>query len=824
MWPVSAPMMLSSEVDFVVNPRDEYLTQLQVSQRYWKLVSGNVYVVPDCDASTGVILKDQYRLIERKLVFHCINESVSVLTCDCEDGLIQCKRLKNTNQQVQEDSDCFISSEKGNYCIHAHVVDRLFPQAFPQMETGRNGNATVVVENLQHAPLLACVLMEEVHLVHLKSTSQGKKLACMTCTYGTKDCEYVNVYRTWLEQNEHTNPETEIDIPRTSQFKYVSYKKIPYPLTGELKHVYDMQESGELSVPRFLIPSIPNPEEPLHMCQHGCPWNDDDPIENGWFVGEGVVYKENCTVKEVYSNGLKEKIKVCYRPSTVLCSCCLYYDGREDLLLNLNNHDFIHYGLLYSYLHLMMEGRNPLAAFHRAYAQKHATLSTTVHLPLHKLRLAWNGFARLLDIDTNEAFRCDICDTTPDVVICDGTSIGLQKQLLQPFTHEVDISDLPPITGTKHTDRVFIPSPRARKLILQFAGVHPDFKHNSNLPPVPLSTEQYRQLLELLRKYEHLISLVDVLERLSGNGSQLLAPANYRSFLQDLARNSPTCSLVQSTDGRRVRHVIKEIVIKGLNVFESQYREKLLLLEREAPILTTFMEAAYSDGNLPLDVRRLLQEVLKRCKLPEPPTNHQYLPLDQTDLSMSLSFFPNMPQLHGNGNYVCDKKNEQRACRGPDTCNKFSKGHPTLSPGIFTLYCQHKVCLGFEVMQQHESPALPFRIIKQRFHTAPRIIIYDNCCKLHQYCLNREPAFFKNTMFLVDRLHWCNHTGCSSGYNMNTYKTNSEIKNLNSQICEQTNAAVSRIKSQLAYMLPDNFIFHAALFFAISNKKMRETL
>ncbi|XP_070550589.1 uncharacterized protein [Ptychodera flava] len=123
-------------------------------------------------------------------------------------------------------------------------------------------------------------------------------------------------------------------------------------------------------------------------------------------------------------------------------------------------------------------------------------------------------------------------------------------------------------------------------------------------------------------------------------------------------------------------------------------------------------------------------------------------------------------------------------------------------------------------MKPHESPAVAFRILKRRFSKAPRIVIYDNACKLHQYCLNREPAFFKNTMFLVDRLHWCNHTGCSSGYNMKTYRDNKEIVELNSQICEQMNASISRIKSQLAYMLPDNFVFHAALFLSIINRKV----
>lgn len=45
------------------------------------------------------------------------------------------------------------------------------------------------------------------------------------------------------------------------------------------------------------------------------------------------------------------------------------------------------------------------------------------------------------------------------------------------------------------------------------------------------------------------------------------------------------------------------------------------------------------------------------------------------------------------------------------------------------------------------------------FFLAPRLIVYDNACNLHSYALNRDPVFFKNTQFLVDRLHWRDHTG-----------------------------------------------------------------
>jgi hypothetical protein len=45
------------------------------------------------------------------------------------------------------------------------------------------------------------------------------------------------------------------------------------------------------------------------------------------------------------------------------------------------------------------------------------------------------------------------------------------------------------------------------------------------------------------------------------------------------------------------------------------------------------------------------------------------------------------------------------------------------------------------------------------FILAPKIIVYDNACNLHSYCLNRDPLFFKETKFLVDRFHWKNHRG-----------------------------------------------------------------
>ena len=128
----------------------------------------------------------------------------------------------------------------------------------------------------------------------------------------------------------------------------------------------------------------------------------------------------------------------------------------------------------------------------------------------------------------------------------------------------------------------------------------------------------------------------------------------------------------------------------------------------------------------------------------------------------------------------------------------------------------HGVCYGFELLQTCESLKHPFRIFKTRFPHPPSLIIYDNACRLHIYCLNREPHFFESTRFAVDRFHWRGHTGCSKGYSLDVYK-NKKIKGINSQVNEQANSGLQKIRGQLTYMTINNFKLHCSLFLALKN-------
>ena len=52
---------------------------------------------------------------------------------------------------------------------------------------------------------------------------------------------------------------------------------------------------------------------------------------------------------------------------------------------------------------------------------------------------------------------------------------------------------------------------------------------------------------------------------------------------------------------------------------------------------------------------------------------------------------------------------------------------------------------------------------------------------------------------------------------MDSYKRDPTIRHINSQVNEQANVGLQRLKAQLAYMSPDNFIMHLKLYLALKN-------
>ena len=136
-------------------------------------------------------------------------------------------------------------------------------------------------------------------------------------------------------------------------------------------------------------------------------------------------------------------------------------------------------------------------------------------------------------------------------------------------------------------------------------------------------------------------------------------------------------------------------------------------------------------------------------------------------------------------------------------CTKHKDARPSLIPG--TVYgwchdCQH--CIFMAVMANAESPRCIFEILFSMFEEAPAVIIYDNCCNLMHYCLNREAAFFERTTFMVDHMHFTEHKKCCPDFDSAKYECIT-----NSSMAEQKNSVLRQLEKSLTFMNQHTFLW-----------------
>jgi hypothetical protein len=336
-------------------------------------------------------------------------------------------------------------------------------------------------------------------------------------------------------------------------------------------------------------------------------------------------------------------------------------------------------------------------------------------------------------------------------------------------------------------------------LMQDYAGLHHGrYKECEQLP-----VKDFKDLCQSLKERPSLQQIVQEAGR--------TCPKSHQKLLGEISRGSPTCGMLQLTfsdECQKARHVLMEVAA-GNRANVSRHRK---LLQQTCPMIFDLVSATdVSEESL----AHLVKDLLSSSDAPflqELPDDSAYPP--PTLANEQLEFFPGRPLLRGSAQY---KANSTKSALVTG-CRKDSYRHSALTPGLFTLFCPHGICLGFQLMEHAESPKTAFEILVRRFDRIPRLIIYDNACKLHLYCLKREPRRFQDTRFMVDRLHFRKgHVGCSLGYSMDSYECDETIAAINSQANEQANASLRRLSTQLTYMPPNNVIKHTSVFLALRN-------
>ena len=739
-----------------ISPEVAYALWLLRTELAFLQITGNIFALLDEDHNSQRALSKKYVILQRVY-----------------------------NQELEEE-DYICSCKKGE-CLHIKAISTLI--------TSDNISDSYHLDSFEYEYLtrqLIGIYCKEDNTYSILSKT-ARELKCLKCPKNVRSCVHVNAFNIYKSENEDENDgeDTQVNVRDQDIYRSISEEKIPYPFEA----IDDIEKftsyvSGHLKHPTILIPEYFENK----TCAHGSyfsrtaePLNKQSWIHFPHFSLECTVY-----FRRAYG---------------CVHDCRQYYDGRSDLILNLNNKHLYSYTWLIDILHNTQETRFPLHAAYRSAKRTRSVCGIKHRLKrsdYNNMRKAYNCFLRLLEIDFQGLYQCPKCSNDVDTIIMDGIMMGCRKDLMPTFK-QPQIPDIQ-IKECSISERIFIRSAKTRMLLSKWAG-RVKGKYTNKIDK--LAWSDYEQLLNGLSNN---LSLQAVVEE-AGNP----CPLSVQKIAGELSRDSPTCGILQiagnDENTEEIRHILKIYTSGPIARSHTLIHNNRVFLDKTCPLLVDFLFSldihTQAKMNLVKDLLHSVDGPFTGRTL-----NDQHFYGEISDINTMFDFFPNNLPIRGKANYEADKPNEKLSTG----CRKLTHTHPTLTPGFFTILCKHGVCIGFQFMESPESPRTAFELLVRRFEKMPKYVIYDNACKLHLMALKREPILFQNTKFLVDRLHYRQgHTGCSLGYCMDSYSADKDIKSINSQANEQANRKLRLLSTQAIYMPPENVILHVKVFLSIRN-------
>lgn len=202
-------------------------------------------------------------------------------------------------------------------------------------------------------------------------------------------------------------------------------------------------------------------------------------------------------------------------------------------------------------------------------------------------------------------------------------------------------------------------------------------------PTKGINIDQQNKILHLLRvenESEELISLFNVIfEDSLKKGERIIASERWRDFVKILSSPCPLCSFFPPSE---------EFFCFLHDIFSQE--EKLLQNDVHLHILQTTVPVLFR--MLMTMKRQFPFSEFRNClhyfqqKVFDPFLKDPCPSEVETGEDDELSYFPSLLKIRKRGFFVADKKGLKVK---DDMCTKFSKGHPSLLPGVFTLFCPH---------------------------------------------------------------------------------------------------------------------------------------
>ena len=523
------------------------------------------------------------------------------------------------------------------------------------------------------------------------------------------------------------------------------------------------------------------------------------------------------------------------------CDCKRFYTGEDDRLLRVSSAKyriserervlhFVSYEFYFNFLAQLLTGGETMNSYIKSQKFMNELFFGCERSPEHK-KILHKGFeifchALRLPEDSNYCYKCpqvleeaekedDFTDNI-EYSIVDGLQMGCRmnnnKSNINEDYFKEEVVENIVVKGVEAKDRTFINSQKVRSIIESLL-----FK-----PEDPAALGNTVDTLNKMELDLNARSVLEMLNRISAQYKHL--PPGYTLFLHELQLVTPISALMLPySSNRALYEKLMNYLNNKMDIFSSA--EILEEFIDNFPIITecikNILEADNSQLNhfLPLDVSCILKNMIKlRFKFDK---QSRQVAAQRTKPNIGFAepvadFFPNYP-IHTMENlYKADSKLDDS---GDDDCEKNFSGASSISGGIGTLSCNHKITKGFRAIKKGESPVIfchsILRRLPEKVKAHKRVVVYDFACKMHTVCLRRYPYRIRRFQFVIDRHHQTNHKACSQAYNISKYPKMNEV---NTQIAEQLNNTLRKLATVVAYSNFQTYLRIIQIF--ISVKKM----
>ena len=488
--------------------------------------------------------------------------------------------------------------------------------------------------------------------------------------------------------------------------------------------------------------------------------------------------------------------------------CTIYYSGKEDYISFLSKETACAHELGFDFTFHMLELKGNFQRFclfmNRQYSHSYNDSSFLSPGTFEKCFFFWSSSQ---DIDFRESGD-PFCGIHPDHLVCDSTHLGVSAKHLD--VTPIFKADVEECTVSSHLryDRVFLPynnQPQKDDIIEARRDLHSLCLFYTAMEGERLSFQAVANILHCLPDDAN---CVDFLSKFIDDEFPVLVRQTAAELLSLLLRDAPVSTVLPHA-------MIPEILAKldMLKTNEISVYSILPFLSSIGPEVEHILVEASSSPFLHCICNFLifLCQFVFRVHENDPPCAPA-IPIEGTynpESGVCYYFTPHGNQVRHLPSYKINLKYKE-------ACTKNSK-EPKHGWGyLFLWMCsKHGHCLGFHLISGAEGRRDPFSSAVKYMEQAPKHIYYDFGCALNDYCLNREPAFFRDTRFWIDRFHSYNHV---CGLNHKPKRVDG-VCHHDTSIAEQINSFLSNFRYFLDHLTQSHFTYFAQLFIKHWNDK-----